>query len=172
MLQTTDYGQPLRAKSGFVTVDTRKLAVLRTINLNGDFAYDAISPNGRTLYLIEHFSNADVLRYRVRAYDLKAGRLLPQIIVDKREPNEPMSGMPSARVATADGRKVFTLYVGQEHPFVHLLDTVGRYGVLHRPAEDDRHARDRDGGDDAEQRRGEADDRRHRPAPARATSST
>ena len=38
-----------------------------------------------------------------------------------------MSGMPSARVATADGRKVFTLYVGQEHPFVHLLDTVGRY---------------------------------------------
>jgi hypothetical protein len=127
VLQTTDFGQPLRAKSGFVTVDTRKLAVVRTINLNGDFAYDAIAPNGRTLYLIEHFSNADSLRYRVRAFDLKTGRLLPQIIVDKREPNEPMSGMPSARVATADGRKVFTLYVGQEHPFVHLLDTVGRY---------------------------------------------
>ena len=37
-----------------------------------------------------------------------------------------MSGMPSARVSTADGRKVFTLYVGEEHPFVHLLDTVSR----------------------------------------------
>ena len=126
VLATTGFGQPLRAKSGFVTVDARKLAVIRTINLNGDFAYDALSPNGRTLYLIEHFSNSDVLRYRVRAYDLQRGRLLPQIIVDKREPNEPMSGMPSARVSTVDGRKVFTLYVGDEHPFVHLLDTVAR----------------------------------------------
>ena len=126
VLSTTDYGEPLRAKSGFVTVDTRKLAVMRTINLAGDFAYDALSPSGRTLYLIEHFSNTDVLRYRVRAFDLKTGKLLPQIIVDKREPNEPMAGMPAARIATPDGRKVFTLYVSEEHPFVHLLDTVAR----------------------------------------------
>ena len=126
VLSTTDYGEPLRARSGFVTVDTRKLAVTRTINLNGDFAYDALSPNGRTLYLIEHFSNVDVLRYRVRAYDLKTGRLLPQVIVDKREPDEPMSGVPAARIATPDGRKVFTLYVSEAHPFVHLLDTVAR----------------------------------------------
>jgi hypothetical protein len=126
VLSSTDYGTPLRARSGFVTVDTRKLTVGRTIDLRGDFAYDALSPNGRTLYLIEHFSNADVLRYRVRAYDLAKGRLLPRVIVDKREPNEPMSGMPAARIASHDGRKVFTLYVGEEHPFVHLLDTVAR----------------------------------------------
>ncbi len=119
-------GQPLRARSGFVTVDTRKLKVVRTIRFRGDFAYDALAPNGRTLYLIEHFSTTDVMRYRVRAYDLKRGRLLPQVIFDKREPNEPMAGMPAARVATVDGRKVFTLYIGQEHPFVHLLDTVAR----------------------------------------------
>jgi len=126
VLATTGYGRPLRAQSGFVTLDTRKLAVTRTISLDGDFAYDALSPNGRTLYLIEHFSNTDVLRYRVRAYDLRSGQLLPQVIVDKREPNEPMSGMPAARVSTTDGRKVFTLYAGNEHPFVHLLDTVAR----------------------------------------------
>jgi hypothetical protein len=126
VLQTTDFGEPLRARSGFVTVDTRKLAVKRRINLRGDFAYDALSPDGRTLYLIEHFSNTDVLRYRVRAFDLKTGRLLPRVIVDKREPDEPMSGVPSARVSSADGRRVFTLYVSQEHPFVHLLDTVAR----------------------------------------------
>jgi len=126
VLQTTGFGRPLRAKSGFVAVDTRNLAVQRAIDLNGDFAYDALSPNGRMLYLIEHFSTADITRYRVRAYDLKTGRLLPQVIVDKREPNEPMSGMPSARIASADGRKVFTLYVGGEHSFVHLLDTVAR----------------------------------------------
>jgi len=126
VLQTTGFGRPLRATSGFVTVDARDLDVKRTINLKGDFAYDALSPNGRTLYLIEHFSTADITRYRVRAFDLKTGRLLPQIIVDKREPNEPMSGMPSARIASADGRRVFTLYVGDEHSFVHLLDTVAR----------------------------------------------
>ena len=61
-------------------------AVKRTIRLPGDFAYDTVSPNGRFLYLIEHFSNTDVLRYRVRAYDLKQGRLLPRVIVDKRDP--------------------------------------------------------------------------------------
>jgi hypothetical protein len=126
VLQTTAFGRPLLARSSFVTVDTRNLAVKRTISLAGDFAYDALAPDGRTLYLIEHFSSADVSRYRVRAYDLGTGRLLPQIIVDKREPDEPMSGMPSARVATADGRKVFTLYVSGEHSFVHLLDTVAR----------------------------------------------
>jgi hypothetical protein len=122
----TGLGRPLRSQSGFVTVDTRKLKVLDTIRLEGDFAYDALSPNGRILYLIEHFSITDVLRYRVRAYDLKTNRLLPRVIVDRREPDEPMSGMPSARVSSPDGRKVFTLYVSQEHPFVHLLDTVSR----------------------------------------------
>src|SRR5262249_10699715 len=126
VLASTTFGQPLRSKSAFVTVDTRRLAVTHTIDLPGDFAYDALSPNARTLYLIEHFSATNALRYRVRAYDLKAGRLLPRIIADKREPDEPMVGIPAARVSTADGRKVFTLYVGNEHPFVHLLDTVAR----------------------------------------------
>jgi hypothetical protein len=119
-------GTPLRARSGFVTVDTRTLRVMRRLDLRGHFAYDTVSPNGRFLYLIEHFSDTDVLRYRVRAYDLRRGRLLPRVIVDKRQPDEPMSGMPSARLTSPDGRKVFTLYVNPEHPFVHLLDTVAQ----------------------------------------------
>jgi hypothetical protein len=126
VLSTKRFGQPLRARSAFVVVDTRRLAVTRRIDLPGHFAYDVLSPNGRILYLIEHFSPSEILRYRVRAYDLKRGRLLPGAIVDKREPDEPMSGIPSARISSPDGRKVFTLYVNQEHPFVHLLDTVSR----------------------------------------------
>ena len=125
--QATDAGKPLRAEERLR--HGRHAQPARHAHdqaCSGDFAYDALSPNGRTLYLIEHFSTTDVLRYRVRAYDLKTGRLLPRVIVDKREPDEPMSGVPAARVATADGRKVFTLYVSQEHPFVHLLDTVAR----------------------------------------------
>jgi hypothetical protein len=119
-------GKPLRTESGFVTVDARTLRLERTIKLPGHFSYDTVSPNGRFLYLIEHFSRTDVLRYRVRAYDLERGRLLPRVIVDKRDPDEPMSGVPSARLTSPDGRKVFTLYVNPEHPFVHLLDTVAQ----------------------------------------------
>ena len=126
VLSTTGRGQPLRPRSGFVVLDTRKLAVTRRIDLPGHFAYDALSPNGRTLYLIEHFEPNEILSYRVRAYDMRKGRLLPGVIVDKRNPGEAMSGMPSARISSANGRKVFTLYVSQEHPFVHLLDTVAR----------------------------------------------
>jgi len=126
VLATTRRGEPLRARSGFAVVDTQRVAVTRRIDLPGHFSYDALSPNGRTLFLVENFSPAESLTYRVRAYDLRTGRLLPQPIVDKRNPAEVMSGMPSARVESANGRKVFTLYVSQEHPFVHLLDTVTR----------------------------------------------
>ena len=49
--------------------------------------------------------------------------------------------MPSARVSTADGRKVFTLYVGNEHPFVHLLDTISRTAFcIDLPSTTDRQA--------------------------------
>ena len=37
-----------------------------------------------------------------------------------------MTGFPTARVSSGDGRRVYTLYTSQEHPFVHLLDTVAR----------------------------------------------
>jgi hypothetical protein len=61
----------------------------------------------------------------VRAYDLRARRLLPAPIVDPREPDERMAGLPVTRVASADGRWAYTLYAGR-HPFVHALDTGAR----------------------------------------------
>jgi hypothetical protein len=122
--ESKNVGNPLRARSQFLVLDTRKLAVTRTVKLRGDFGFDALSPNGRMLYLIEHHVASDVSQYRVRAYDLRAGRLLSRIIIDKREPDEVMAGFPVARVSTGDGRRVFTLYLSEEHPFVHLLDTV------------------------------------------------
>jgi hypothetical protein len=121
---TKNAGTPLRARSRFLVLDPHKLAVTRTVELRGDLGFDALSPNGRMLYLIEHHRPSDVSQYRVRAYDLKSGRLLSRIVVDKREPGEVMAGFPVARASTGDGRRVFTLYLSHEHPFVHLLDTV------------------------------------------------
>jgi hypothetical protein len=116
----------LRAASRLAVIRTAGLTLARTISLSGDYNVDALSPDGRWLYLIHHVQNPD-LRYEVMAYDLRAGRLLPQPIVDKREHEWLMSGYPIARAISPDGRWVYTMYQrGTDEPFIHALDTVTR----------------------------------------------
>jgi hypothetical protein len=106
-------------------VDARGLWVRDIVTLRGDFSFDALSPDGRTLYLIEYLSRRDPTRYAVRAYDVRTGRLLRAPIVDPREPDERMRGFPITRETSPDGRWEYTLYDGAgSHPFVHALDTV------------------------------------------------
>jgi hypothetical protein len=111
-----------RKRTTFAVVDARRLRVRRQIALNGDFSFDAISPDGRTMYLIE-YSRRNSANYAVRAYDLRARRLHPAPVVDPTEPDEPMTGAPVTRAASADGRWAYTLYNSRPHPFVHALDT-------------------------------------------------
>lgn len=110
-------------------LDTR-LQVRKQIVLRGDFSFDALSPDGSTAYLIQYLSltrrNFNPSNYKVRALDTASGRLLPAPIVDPREPDEKMGGLPITRAMSSDGRWAYTLYSGSEHPFVHALDTVGR----------------------------------------------
>jgi hypothetical protein len=119
----------LRRVSRFLVLDTKRLRTKQRIVLRGDLAYDALSPDATTLYLIQHTSAKDYNRYRVRAYDLKARRLLPGAIVDKTEPKEVMRGYPLHRATSAGGAWVYTLYSGGKMPFVHALDTVHRQAV-------------------------------------------
>jgi hypothetical protein len=120
----------LRGSSDFRLVDSETLRTRGRVSLKGDFAFDALSPDGSTLYLVEHVSNDDIMRYRVRAYDLRADRLLPRVIADRRQRGWVMRGYPLRREASPDGRWVYTLY-GQEggYPFVHALDAVNRSAV-------------------------------------------
>jgi hypothetical protein len=118
---------PRRATT-FAVVDARRLAVRRLIRLRGDFSFDAISPDGRTIYLIE-YSPRDFTNYAVRAYDMRASRLLSRPVVDPDEAGEPMSGVPVSRTTGPDGRWAYTLYQSAEHPFVHALDTERRTAV-------------------------------------------
>jgi hypothetical protein len=113
----------LTKQSTFAVVDVRTLRLRHVIHLRGDFAYDALSPGARMLYLVEHVSAQDITKYQVRAYDLGARRLLPRVVIDKREWESVMQGSPFTRAVTRDGRWVYTLYAGGEHPFVHALDT-------------------------------------------------
>lgn len=113
-------------RTTLAVIDGRRLRVRETLRLRGDFSYDALSPDGRTLYLIQYTSGSDPTRYAVRAYDLSRGRMIPGRIVDQREPDEDMSGYPITRATSDHGRWAYTLYDGNEHPFVHALDTVRR----------------------------------------------
>jgi hypothetical protein len=115
----------------FAVLDTGTLHRRRAITLRGQFTFDALSPDGSTLFLIQHLdprSSAD--RYYVRAYDVRAGRLLKQIVFDAREKGEVMTGWAVTRATGPSGRWVYTLY-GRSNGtlFVHALDTVDRHAV-------------------------------------------
>jgi hypothetical protein len=116
-----------RAQTPLMVVDAQRLRTLQVVRLDGDFSFDAISPRGTLMYLIEYTSPTDPTRYRVRAYDVAANRLLAQPVIDPREPGEKMNGSPLTRATSPDGRWAYTLYGGVgKTPFVHALDTSTR----------------------------------------------
>jgi hypothetical protein len=115
-----------RTVTRFALADTRTLRIRRRLALKGDFSFDALSPDARTMYLIRYLSPTDATRYEVRAYDLRRGRLLEKPIVDPREPDERMNGWPMTRATGPGGRWEYTLYKGSEYAFIHALDTEKR----------------------------------------------
>jgi hypothetical protein len=113
-----------RAQTPLMIVDAKRLRTLEVVRLPGDFSFDAISPRGSLVYLIEYISPTDPTRYRVRAYDFAANQLLAQPVVDPREPGEKMGGSPLTRATSPNGRWAYTLYNGAgKTPFLHALDT-------------------------------------------------
>lgn len=109
----------------FQIVRTADLSTDRTITLQGAFSFDALSPDGQKLYLIQHQSASDLRRYVVRLYDLATGTLVDGRVADTRQKSWIMSGYAAARTESRDGRWVYTLYANPENfPFVHALDTV------------------------------------------------
>lgn len=113
------------ATTTFVALDTRALAPLRTVRLRGSYAFDALSPDGRRLY-VTYLPNGfnGPIRYVVRSLRLRTGKLEPGVVVDKAEPDERMAGLPMARAWSLDRGTAYTLYNGLDsHAFVHALDT-------------------------------------------------
>jgi MYXO-CTERM domain-containing protein len=109
-----------------LTFDARSLRPRAPIVLPGQVTVDAVSPDGRWLYLVRYRSVRNN-RYDVVAYDLARRHLLRTPIVDPREPDEKMQGFPLTRTVSADGRWAYTLYANPEgEPFIHALDTERR----------------------------------------------
>jgi hypothetical protein len=109
-------------------VDPRRFRVLERLKLKGAFAFDALSPDGSLIYLLQYLGKpgAAAQPYAVRAYNSQTKTLYPGAIVDRREPDEKMTGLPMTRTGTASGW-AYTLYSRPDkRPFVHALDTVHR----------------------------------------------
>jgi hypothetical protein len=111
--------------SRFMLVSTSDLSPVDSFTLKGTYVFDALSPNGSMLYLIQHKTTQDVEHYIVRGYDLRTHTLLPQRIADKTQESWVMQGWAVNRATSPTGRWVYTLYANPGgYPFVHALDTV------------------------------------------------
>ena len=110
----------------YVELDPRTLRVRSRITLAGNFGFDALSPDGSLMYLI-HLKSGAGIDYEVRALDVSTGRLFPGAIVDRREPDEKMTGIPMTRVGSDDASWAYTLYSKPDGgAFVHALHTTAR----------------------------------------------
>ena len=113
-----------QSRTRFVVIDTRTLRALKTITLRGAFAFDALSPDGRRLYLLQFPQGVNGINYVVRSLNMRSGRLEPGAIVDKTEPDEQMNGVAFYRAWSPDRTWAYTLYNGgASHAFIHALDT-------------------------------------------------
>jgi protein MpaA len=100
------------------------------IRLRGDFDLAAISPRGRTLYLAEYGTARDgghlAWAFRIRAYDTRLRRLLPEPLGPSRHT---LRGLPVSHVDGPGGWS-YTLYDDGRRgvdPYLLALDTRNRH---------------------------------------------
>jgi hypothetical protein len=111
----------------FAVLSTKTLRLRKAVTLPGLWAYDALSPNGRTLYATQYLGTGANARYNVRSVSLVTGEPVGGAIIDRREPDEEMNGSPWARTRSANGAWAYTLYAKPNGTgFVHALDTAKR----------------------------------------------
>jgi hypothetical protein len=114
-------------RSRFAVLSTATLRLKKALTLPGLWAYDALSPNGRTLYATQYLGTGANARYNVRSVSLVTGKPVGGAIIDRREPDEEMNGSPYARTRSANGAWAYTLYAKPNGTgFVHALDTSRR----------------------------------------------
>jgi hypothetical protein len=98
------------------------------LELAGSLEFDALSPDGSILYVVEHLPGPPDAHYQVRAVDIATGRMRDDVIVDKRNLDESMGGWPITQARHQNG-VAFTLYRGAEHPFIHALNTAEAWAI-------------------------------------------
>src|SRR6266851_405562 len=106
-------------------IDTNTSTVVHRVNLAGRFQFDAVSNDGMRLYLIQFLNGKE---YYVRLYDVVTGALTDNIVVDKSNGEQSMTGVRLSAVASQDGSWLFSMYVREnEGPFIHALSLDGAF---------------------------------------------
>jgi hypothetical protein len=109
--------------SRIAILDTRRGAVVDAVTLRGSYETEALSPDGRLLFLIHWGRNG----YDLRTYDFAQRELRPTTLAD---PDEKMTGNAATAISSRDGHWLLTLYIeGDGGAFVHALDL--RSGIAH-----------------------------------------
>jgi WD40 repeat protein len=112
-------GNNVKATS-FAVVDAQRRVVAHRLRLAKRWDVDAISRDGKRLFLVQWFPSKNTPSYGIRLYDLVHSRLAE---VPVKSQDASMVGTPWTAVASADGRRLLTLYVTPSGgSFVHALD--------------------------------------------------
>ena len=103
-----------------LVVDTSYAKQPIPIELPGFFEFDAISNDGKRVFLIEFVSGTI---YHVRFFDVGIGKLDKQIVFDKSDGTDAMTGLRLSGVPSSDGQWLFSVYA-REHAssFIHALN--------------------------------------------------
>lgn len=111
-------------KTTFLLAATSFAQRPRLITLPGSFSFDAISNDGRRLYLVESLLPSSP-GYQVRLYNVASGSLDPRVVVDKRE-RGPMTGNRVSGIFDRQGGWQYSVYARQSGgPFIHALNLEG-----------------------------------------------
>ena len=112
-------------RTRLAVVGTSRWTVLRRVDLRGTFGVEALSLDGRRLFLIKYDDGG----YNLRLYDLRTNRLAFTPLVEGAAGQQKMIGAAWTSVATRDGRWLLTLYIKPDGGgFIHSLDLDRGFG--------------------------------------------
>lgn len=113
------------AATNMLVIDTATFKVTDRITLTGRFHFDAISGDGLRLYLIQYLNGKE---YYVRLFNVADNKLDANIVIDKSDGNQAMTGLRLSGVPAPDGSMLFSMYVREsESPFIHALNLSGPF---------------------------------------------
>ena len=108
-----------------LVINTETWQISQRVSLQGRFHFDAISDDGDRLYLIQYLNGKE---YYVRMYNVADNQLDANIVVDKSDGNQAMTGLRLSGVPAPDGSMLFSMYVREsESPFIHALNLSGPF---------------------------------------------
>jgi hypothetical protein len=121
------FARRARAETRVQVVDAKTGRVASRLALHGDFEVEAVSADGRSMFLVEHLADG---AYRIRLYDLASDLLVAGSLRAKGS-DEIMAGYAWGGTATPDGQWLLTLYLStrRDNAFVHTLNLESKFAL-------------------------------------------